>query len=120
MMTEVELQILLNEKLCDIADALMYYYDCCQIRGSKCRVADENPCCTGRTIFGEGCPFRHADKCGMRSCQCKLWICDTAVKATDPKCVAALQLLERFGNLFGLVRRPFIGSGYVGSDRPAR
>lgn len=115
-MTEAELTIFLNEKLCDIADVLLDYYDCCGIEGASCKAGEVNPCCTGKTKFGHPCPFWNG-KCGFRNADCKLWLCETAVKSTDPKCVEALTLLEKFGLLFNLVRGPIIGQRYSGGDK---
>lgn len=57
------------------------------------------------------------DKCQFDNPDCKLWICNTAIKTTDPKCVEALKFLEQFCQLYGLVRHPLIGEGYSGADR---
>ncbi len=116
-MTEQELIILLNEKLCDIADALMCYYDCCSIKDSACKVADPNPCCIN-SQFGKGlCPFWINNRCNFRHADCKLWICETAIKTTNPKCIEALKFLEQFARLYGIIRIPLIGESYAGADR---
>lgn len=120
-MTEIELIKFLDDKLCEIAEVMMSYYDCCGIRGSSCKGGDPNPCCTGRTMFGNGCPFQKADGgCGNRNCACKLWICKTAIDTTDPKCVEGLKILEKFAELYGLTRPPLIGRPYSGADKQAK
>lgn len=116
-MTESELRDLIGKKMYEIGDALMEYYDCCGIRGSSCKAGEENPCCTGRTIFGNGCPFMIANSCHNPNCDCKLWLCATAIATTDPKCVETLKLLEQIGILYGVVRPPLIGQPYSGADR---
>lgn len=116
-MNEQDLTRYINQKIIEIGQALMSYYDPCQHRNGTCKAGDPNPCCSGHTIFGQGCPFWH-DRCTFINADCVLWICETAVKSTDPKCVEALQLLERLGHLYGLVRRPLIGEPYKGADKP--
>lgn len=117
-MTELELTIFLNQKLVEIASVLMTYYDCCSIKGSSCKGGNPNPCCVGRTNFGDsGCPFWLSGTCQNQNAACKLWICASAIKTTDPKCVEALKLLEKFAQLYGLTRSPLIGQPYSGADR---
>ena len=115
-MTETDLKLLLNEKISDIADALMFYYDCCGIRGSECKAGNPNPCCTGRTKFGNGCPFWKG-KCTFRNADCKLWLCQTAIDSTDQKCISALKLLSEFSLLFDIATNPIIGKPYCGGDK---
>ena len=116
-MNEIELTILLNDKLKDMAMAMMTYYDCCGIKGSACKGGDPNPCCVN-SRFGRGtCPFLKEGGCSFRNAACSLWLCESAIKTTDPKCVEGLKLLEQFGALYGLVRKPFIGHPYSGADK---
>jgi len=115
-MTELELQLFLNEKLCDMADALILFYDPCQMKGSVCKVGNPNPCCAYTRFGKDGCPFWNG-KCGFRNAHCKLWFCYTAMKGTNPKVVEAFTLLEKVGQLFELVDKPIIGQGYIGADR---
>lgn len=115
---ENELHAFLYQKLLEMGDAMMQFYDCCHIEGGTCK-AGPNPCCT-HTQFGKGrCPFQRADGgCNFQNLDCKLWLCDTAVATTDPKCVEGLVLLQRFAQLFGLSRpHSEIGTKYVGADR---
>lgn len=119
-MNEQELALFLDQKLVEIASVLMAHYDCCALRGAACRGGDPNPCCTN-TTYGVGmCPFWMGEACQFQNCACKLWICRTAIEATDPKCVEGLELLEQFAGLFGLTRKPFIGHPYSGADKPKR
>lgn len=107
----------LEQKVCEIADILMKEYDPCKWNGDACLVGNPSPCCI-HTRFGKnGCPFSKDRKCIHPNAHCKLWFCYTAVKSMDPKVVEAFTLLERFGNLFGFVGKPFIGQGYRGADR---
>ena len=116
-MTENELKGILNEKLCDIGEVLLEYYDCCGMNELSCKLGDPNPCCSENTVYARGlCPHSIDNKCTFRNASCKLWICKTAIKTTDPKCVEALLLLEKFGQLFEIVRRPIIGQRYRGLD----
>ena len=117
-MNEDDFIAFLERELFKIADAMVVYYDCCNIRGSSCKVGDPNPCCI-RTRFGEGlCPYLTDNQCQNPNASCRLWLCKTAIATTDPKCVEGLTLLEHFGNLYGIVNKPMIGQPYVGADRP--
>lgn len=115
-MTEQEFVRFLDQKLIEIGRAMMEHYNPCDLKGQACRAGDPNPCCVN-SQFGRGvCPFWF-EECRFINCDCKLWICKTAVNATDPRCVEALLLLEQVGKLYGLVRTPLIGQNYSGADR---
>lgn len=117
-MTDIELRIFLDQKLCDIADALLKHYNCCDIQGSGCRVKDPNPCCLMKTHLGKPCPFWKG-YCDFRNSNCKLWLCETACNASDPNCIKGMLLLEQFGEVFGINRKPLIGDSYIGgADKP--
>jgi hypothetical protein len=113
-MKDLELRILLNEKLCDIADALFLRYDCCQIKpGEKpdeymCRDGFPNECnaCRGTRFSNEFtvCPFQRDHKCNFRNIECRAWICKKAKAECDPKCVEALELIEKIAVIFGLIQ----------------
>jgi hypothetical protein len=118
MITELDLKLFLNEKICEIADVLMNYYDCCHIQGTSCKAGDPNPCCNHTLYGGEKCPFGSTNKCNFTNCNCKLWLCNTAIETTDPKCIQALNILEFFAKLYDLKRAPFIGGRYKGADKP--
>lgn len=115
-MTEPDLVLFLNQKLIEIAGAMMEFYSPCDLHGSSCRAGDPNPCCINSQFRKGLCPF-WMNGCEFKNCDCKLWICETAIKTTDPKCVEALILLEQFGRLYGLVREPLIGDPYIGADK---
>jgi len=113
-MTELEFKILLNEKLCDVADAILFYYNPCQLNGSKCLQGDASYCCLfyPREHNGE-CKFLKEDGCHFRNIKCKTWLCETAIRK-NPECVEALKVLESLAKMYGLARRPFLGERYVG------
>lgn len=121
-MTETELKDFLDKKLCEIAEALKGYYNPCQLKESTCIAGNPNPCCTTATVSGHGvCPNLGLDGCKDIHANCKLWLCMTAVKNTDPECVKAIQFLEKFAAVYGLARHPFTGSPhYVGADKPPK
>jgi len=115
MITELDLKLFLNEKICEIADVFMTYYDCCHIDGASCKAGNPNPCC-GHTMYGgEKCPFGKI--CNFTNCNCKLWLCETALKTTDPMCIESLKALEQLAKIHGLRRKPFLGEGYIGADK---
>lgn len=116
-MIEADLVRFLDRKLYEIGSAMMAYYDCCGFNGDACKARDPSPCCVN-TIFGKGlCPHSSNRKCTFDNCDCKLWLCQTAINTTDPKCVEGLLLLEKFGKLYGIVRDPLIGHPYSGADK---
>lgn len=115
-MTQQELIILLNEKVCDIADALMLYYNPCELHDFKCKAGNPNSCCK-HTRFGDGvCPFLKTT-CTFRNTKCKLWFCATVLKDIDPKFINSIKILEQFSDLYSLISKPFIGQPYVGADK---
>ena len=115
-MTESDLRALLDKHLYAIGELLMEYYDCCHIEGDQCR-AGKNMCCVN-SVFGEGlCPHWRDNACQNPNADCKLWICQTAIKNTDERCIKSLILLEQFAGLYGLLRAPIIGLPYSGADR---
>jgi len=116
-MIESELKQFLDLKLYEIGNALMEYYDPCQMNENSCIVNNPNTCCI-HTRFGNGLCLYQNNGCHNPNAWCKLWICRTAIQATDPKLVEGLTLLQHFGNLYGIVGRPMIGQAYVGADRP--
>ena len=116
-MTEDELLAFLDHKLWEIGDALMKYYDPCNMHGSSCKAGDPNPCCVYTRFDKNLCPYLD-NGCKNPNAWCVLWICKTAIKTTDPRCIEALTLLEHFGNLYNIVGKPMIGQAYVGADRP--
>lgn len=116
-MTELELQLFLNEKLCDMADALILFYDPCQMKGSVCKVGNPNPCCAYTRFGKDGCPFWHG-KCEFRNAKCKLWFCETALKNADPKFIESVKILEQMAKLYTFTRHPLLGESYIGADKP--
>lgn len=113
-------KLLLNEKLCDIADAVLRYYDPCQLEENKCLITDDIAegschCCfhyDGKT----GCWLRRDGQCQVRVISCKVWLCDPAQTKADPDCLATLKDIERIAVRYGLVRTPLMGQRYAGRD----
>lgn len=113
-MTESELKLLLNEKLCDIADALLLYYDCCQIKPGKdeksytCRDGYPNQCnsCMGTRFSGPNqvCPFQYSHMCHFRNIECRAWVCSTVKEQVDSKCITGLKMLEDIAKLYGIMK----------------
>lgn len=111
-------RLLLNEKLCDLADAVMRYYDPCKKGPDSCLVADNIS--AGGT---EHCCF-HSDKktacwlwrdgCQVRVISCKVWLCAPAAEKAHPDCLETMKDIERIALRYGLVRQPLIGGRYAG------
>jgi len=91
-MNETELKLYLNEKICDIADGLIAFYNPCQMKNGGCKAGPNNPCCKHTRFSKDGCPFMTNGKCGFRNTKCKLWFCETALKDADPKFIETIKL----------------------------
>lgn len=124
-MNELEFKILLNEKLCDLADAILHYYNPCRIRLDACLLSDAIGgaacgCCGERGKFDKvagGCQFLlEKGRCGFRNIGCKLFLCAAAMKE-NPDCVNDLRNLENLAKRHGLARRPYLGDRYAGRTR---
>ena len=121
-MTETEFIILFNEKLYDLADVLINYYNPCQIKDNACKLVqdiknDDKFCCMFYSKDGkEKCVFLKDSGCAFRNIKCKLWLCETAIRGTDIKCIEALKSLESLAKLYDLTRRPHLGEHYVGKN----
>ena len=112
MMKEVELQVLVNEKLCDLADAILYFYNPCHLdkKNHTCKFSNnlnEKLCCGYHHYTGsDRCVFLKEDGCSYRNIKCKTKFCLGVLKDMDSKCFEAFKLLESISNLFGLARYP--------------
>ena len=116
-MTEDEFISFLDHKLWEIGDTIIKYYNPCQIDGNSCIVSKINPCCVYTRFGKDGCQYQN-NGCQNPNTMCVLWLCKTAIKNTNPKCVEALSLLQHLGNLYNIVGKPMIGQAYIGADRP--
>lgn len=127
-MTELEFKLALNQKLCDLMDVLIYYYNPCQIKDGNClrmrTIKDEYKfCCElyapkDDKSCNRKCVFLREDgSCGFRNIKCKLWFCETAIRGAAPEFIQAIKVLEEFGKLYKLAREPFLGKGYVGRSK---
>lgn len=121
-MTDTEFKLLLNEKLCDLADAFLHYYDPCQRRDNTCLVCENIEtstvhCCYrtkwDRQDGDRHCAFLKNRSCGYRNISCKIWLCATAMQA-NPECLSDFKAIEEIARHYDLVRRPFLGQGYAG------
>lgn len=117
-MNEHELVAFLDQKLVEIVDVLLVYYDCCGMRDATCKAYPKRNRCCENGHFGKGlCPFWMNNKCQYSNADCKLWLCRTALSSTDPKCVKALSILSEFALLFDLATHPIVGEPYSGGDK---
>jgi len=117
---DIEFLLQLNEKLCDLVDVILLYYDPCKFGVNKCLVTDDIEgsdlhCCNNRYGQGLKCPFLKSgtEPCKFRNISCKLWLCATAIE-NSPECVESLKDLEKFALRYGLTKRPLLGQRYVG------
>lgn len=115
-MTDAEFKVLLDQRICDLADVLMLHYNPCGVGNGKCRRGYW--CCYGRhwlPFNAEGaCPLLDESGCTVRRAGCKLWFCETVLREVDSRCVAAFRVLEGLLKLYELSGRPWLGERYVG------
>jgi hypothetical protein len=118
-MTELEFKIIIHNKLCDIADTILMYYNPCQIKDGKC-LLDNFPCCTrtnNKRLDGDiRCQFLGENGCTIRNLRCKTWLCETAIRKTNQECIEALKIIEQMMKLYGLGSGPYLGEHYVGKN----
>lgn len=127
-MTETEFRILVNEKICDLADVLMLHYNPCQWQEGKClrdRLTGAEPvCCRShhyQPFNAEGnCPMLGPDGCTVKRASCKLWFCETAIRTMDPAALTAFKILESIVKLYDLGGRPWLGDRYAGKSEELR
>ena len=119
----MEFKILLHQRLCQLINDILYYYNPCNIKDNSCTMSpditnDPIRCCFkthyDRSAEDRSCHFIEDGKCTYDNVFCKLFLCITAINKTDPKCVESLKALEVIAKLHDLTRRPFIGQRYVG------
>lgn len=110
-MVDKEFEALLSKRLYDLADAILYYYNPCQIKGNKC-IAGEIWCCSATRFKPEvlptngerpECRFRDSKGCTFPNITCKVWLCDQARKA-DEKCSELLGLIELIASMHELIQ----------------
>ena len=122
-MTELEFKLVLNEKLCDLAEAILHYYNPCRRGKNSCFLYPEpvpgKGCCY-KTKFDDKdredrrCQFLSTEGCRFRNIGCKIWLCAPAIGRADLDCIESLRALEKVARRYGLMRRPFLGDRYVG------
>lgn len=117
VVTEEIMRSFIDQKLCEMATVILRYYNPCRLTPQGCAAGEPNPCCVNDKNASGMCQFFMGGACQYTNCDCRLWLCDTAVRGTDEKCVRALRLLEEFAAVFDLVRPPLIGDPYVGADK---
>lgn len=115
--SEHELISSLEKKLIEMADLLIEYYNPCDLRVGSCRGGDPTLCCTHTPFGSDVCPFLKEHHCTFQNSNCKLWFCESALKSLDPKAVEAFILLQKFAQVYGLMKSPMIGLPYVGADK---
>lgn len=126
-MNELEFKIVLNEKICDLAEAILHYYNPCELGKDSCllsrKMGSNTVTCCYETLFDKHgdaerrCQFlKEEGGCGFRNVFCKIWLCATAIQ-NSPQCVEDLKDLENLAKRYDLTRRPFLGQRYVGMTK---
>lgn len=107
----------LEQKLIELSDVFLKKYNPCQINGNSCLAGKDNPCCK-KTRFGSPCPFMQKGICMNPNLECKVWFCETAIKAMDKECYKAFIEIERISKQYKLINPPYLGDPhYVGADK---
>ena len=118
-LSELEFKMLMNERLYDLAEAVIHYYNPCQ-RSSRttCLVIDRLGDVSKHCCFhsdGNHCPFYKNEVCQFKCVRCKIMLCRPALlELKNPECLEDLKDIERIALRYGLTRRPCLGDRYVG------
>lgn len=107
------------------AHLLMEHYDPCRLEGGHCLAGDPNPCCCKGTVYPREdvndlqCRYYNDGNCSFPNLGCKLWLCATAIRSADPKCLEALRAIESIARTYDLMEPPYLGEPYCGADNPS-
>jgi hypothetical protein len=109
-MTDTEFKIHLHNKLCDVADLLMFYYDPCKLdKDGNCPGGTIGKCCY-RTYYekkdGMGCIFLSDKHCTVRNFGCKIWFCFEAFDRFPRELKLVFKALEIIDRVFALSEYP--------------
>ena len=110
--------------LFEIADRVMLLYDPCKLDGGRCLAGDPNPCCCNKTVYPRDdindfrCRHYEDGKCLFPNLGCRIWLCSTAIRQADPKCIEVLTAIEVIAKVYGFVEPPYLGEPYCGADNP--
>jgi len=113
----------LPHKLLERINAVIAEYDPCKIDGHSCLASKDNPCCFNTAYKREDpsdirCLYLAEDgHCLNVNLECKVWFCDTCVKAMPKECLDKVLAIESECKLLHLISRPFIGDNYYGADK---
>jgi hypothetical protein len=110
-MKDFEFKILLNQRLCDFAEEVLYHYNPCKLVRSEHRCINSDDltrkvCCTFfHRSKGDPCVFLGKEgNCSFRNVLCKISLCEKAIENADPMCMKTLKLIEDIAQLHGLMR----------------
>lgn len=108
-MTDTEFKIQLHNKLCDLADLFLYYYNPCGWEGNKCKGVER--CCSRGTPYekhngGEGCVFLSDEGCPIKNILCKLGLCFEVYDHIDSKFKRSFKALEIIARIYALSSFP--------------
>ncbi len=108
-MDDKEFELLLNQRLCGLADTILYYYNPCRIENGEC-IEGKMWCCSGtrfktdvpyNQIGRPDCKFLGCEGCSFPNTKCKVWLCDHARKG-DERCGESLELIDRIAKIHKL------------------
>lgn len=112
----------MTEELNNRIDALIRLYDPCCLCGHSCLVSEKNPCCFNTRFKREDpndirCLYLGENGCTYPNLECRIWFCDTAIKAMNPECLRGVIEIEAEAKRLGLISPPYIGDHYYGADK---
>ena len=109
MISETEFKIQLHNKLCEVSDLLMFFYDPCHWENGKCKYGVTN--CCHHTYYERrdacgGCIFLGEKGCTVKNLGCKIWFCNEAYDKLDGKYKRTLKALEIIARIYALSTFP--------------
>jgi hypothetical protein len=108
-MKETEFKIQLHNKLSEVADLLMFYYQPCGLdKDGNCHNGNIKNCCH-HTFYEKsegGCIFNSDNGCTIKNLGCKIWFCNEAYDKLPRKLKKTLRALEIIDRLYALSSYP--------------
>jgi len=110
-MKDFEFKILMNQRLCELADAIIYQYNPCKLDREKhscifIKNLNDKPCCSFFHLAkGDKCvALREDGECGFNNVFCKIGICEEAQKNAPEECLKTMKLIQDIAILHGIIR----------------
>ena len=105
-LNNTEFKILLQNKLCDVVDILLAYYNPCGIKvGGICNSVTGKVFCCHNTNYESvtgGCVFLSDKGCKVKSLGCKVWLCNEIFDSIPRELKLTLKAIEIVDRVFQL------------------